>query len=78
VTRVKNDAILEEMDKNLCEKYHHDKLVRPQDNLQYLEYKENLVKDAQEYVRLINHLFKKKVGGKKPKGLICKRVTEFL
>jgi hypothetical protein len=27
---------------------------------------------------LINHLFKEQVGGRRPKGLVCKRVTEFL
>lgn len=37
-----------------------------------------MVKDAKDYVKLITDLFRKKIDGRRPKGLICKRVTEFL
>jgi hypothetical protein len=42
-TKIKNDAIMEEIERKMPEMYHVNKHLRPQDNPEYILYKQNLV-----------------------------------
>lgn len=69
---------MQDIDDNMPEQYQIAKEKRIQDNIQILEYNQKVAQDAIEYVKLLNEIFIKKVGGRRPRGIVCDQVVRVM